>query len=494
MTMRLEPPIFAVMHKARFQNFGAYLFVVSAACGYYLANAPRLLGHYDLGWHLAAGDLIRRLGQIPRHDPWSFTAGNQPWFNLSWLWDALSSAIFQTTRFDGLVALTLACGAAIAAYLVRLCLRENATPMAACIATLSASLLYPSFATFPDMYLAASPNMFTMLFAVVFYGQCLQRERLAWLPVMMALWANLHGGFLIGLFIVGAFLGLAALKRDWRSAKYYALTFCACAAAALVNPLGWHIYAGVAATLGNVVQAYITEWWPYYRDLSWPGSLPNVIYILLFAALELRSRNRRFSEPRLLTWLFLMLGLYQFRYMAFFFLFSTLPMAEHMDRLLPQLNRQDVHKALRSAGAVTCALLPIIYLAMRPAFSLPQMITPADVHYLETHYPHARMLNHWNYGGLLIYYDRGSVPIFVDGRAATAYPESVLRDYFPLTSETINAAAWDKVLAKYHVDTVMWMNTHTQLRQFLTGQRGWREVYRGSYASLYVSPAAARDH
>lgn len=458
-----------MISKFRFQNYSVYLFVVSAACGYYLANAPRLLGHYDLGWHLAAGDLIRRQGQIPSLDPRSFTAGNQPWLNLSWLWDALASAIFQNSGFDGLIGLTLASGAVIAAYLVRLCLRENATPMATCIAALSALLLYPSFSTFPDMYLAASPNMFTMLFAVAFYGQCLRRERLSWLPIMMAVWANLHGGFLIGLFIVGAFLGLATLKRDWRHAKSYALAFFACAAAALVNPLGWHIYVGVAATLGNVVQAYITEWWPYYRDLSWPGSIPNVTYIMFFIALELRSRNRDFPEPRLLTWLFLILGLYQFRYMAFFFLFSTLPMAKHVDRLLPQLNPQEVTKSLRSAGAVICALLPVLYLAMRPAFGLPQMITAADVHYLEAHFPHARMLNHWNYGGLLVYYEHGSVPIFVDGRAATAYPESVLRDYFTLASETVNAAAWDKVLTKYRIDAVLWMNTHTQLRQFLTG-------------------------
>ena len=60
-----------------FQRSGIYVFLISFACVYYLVNAPLLLGHYDLGWHLAAGDLIRDQGNIPFQDPWSFTSGGQ---------------------------------------------------------------------------------------------------------------------------------------------------------------------------------------------------------------------------------------------------------------------------------------------------------------------------------------------------------------------------------------------------------------------------------
>jgi hypothetical protein len=57
--------------------FGTYIFLISFACVYYVSNAPLLLGHYDLGWHLAAGDLIRAHGNIPLQDPWSFTSGGR---------------------------------------------------------------------------------------------------------------------------------------------------------------------------------------------------------------------------------------------------------------------------------------------------------------------------------------------------------------------------------------------------------------------------------
>jgi hypothetical protein len=73
-----------------FQRSGIYIFLISFACVYYLSNAPLLLGHYDLGWHLAAGDLIRDRGNIPFQDPWSFTIEDKQWYNLSWLWDVIA--------------------------------------------------------------------------------------------------------------------------------------------------------------------------------------------------------------------------------------------------------------------------------------------------------------------------------------------------------------------------------------------------------------------
>src|ERR1700722_20851004 len=147
---------------AYLQRYGIYLFLISFACVYYLVNAPLLLGHYDLGWHLAAGDVIRDRGSIPFHDPWSFTSGGRQWFNLSWLWDAIASVIFQYTNFSGLMLFTVACGAVLVGYLTSICISSGASAIAVCISVLSASLLYPAFATYPNIYLAASPNVSTM--------------------------------------------------------------------------------------------------------------------------------------------------------------------------------------------------------------------------------------------------------------------------------------------------------------------------------------------
>jgi hypothetical protein len=210
---------------------------------------------------------------------------------------------------------------------------------------------------------------------------------------------------------------------------------------------------------------------------------------LIFVALELRYRGFCPIESRLLSWLFLFLGLYQYRYMSFFFIFSTVPSALHLDRLLPKKpNNFRVERSLLAAGIIAACALPLVYIQIEPALGLPQMLSEQDVLYLQTHFPHARLLNHWNYGGILIFRDRGAIPVFVDGRAATAYPDALLRDYFKIGQVEINEAAWDTVLAKYKIDTVLWVKAHEELRQFLVGKRGWKEAYTGLYASIYVKP------
>ena len=472
------------------QTYAVCGFLVALACAYYLLNAQILLGHYDLGWHLAAGDWIRAHRQIPLHDPWSFTAQAKQWFNLSWLWDVAASVIFQHAGFGGLVLLTVACGGAITGYLAFVCLRTGAAAAAVCIAVLFASLLYPAFSAFPNVYLAASPNMATMLFSILFFGECLARtKRVLLLPVVMLFWANLHGGFLIGLFILGVFGAVALLRHDWTRLGLYGLATAGCLIATLANPLGWHIYQGVTATMGNFVQAQITEWWPYYRNITIPGSIPGMAYMLVFALLELRDRRLDAWEARLLSWLFLALGLYQFRYMAFFFLFSAVPLSLHLDRLLPRLRSPQIERSLRGATIVALCVLPLAcWRAAASPLELPQMLSRQDVRYLQTHFPHARLLNHWNYGGILIFYTRGTPAVFVDGRAATAYPDGLLRDYFKLTTPQVDEAAWDMVLAKYRIDTVLWVRAHDALRHYLVGKRGWKEVYTGQYASLYARP------
>jgi hypothetical protein len=211
----------------------------------------------------------------------------------------------------------------------------------------------------------------------------------------------------------------------------------------------------------------------------------------MFIGFELRYRGSRPIplEPRLLSWLFLFLGFYQLRYMSFFFLISAVPVALHIDRLLPkQLGNFQIQKSLLAAGIVGACALPLTFMQIEPALGLPEMLSEQDARYLQTHFSHARLLNNWNVGGLLIFRTQGTVPVFVDGRGATAYPDDLLRDYFKLAEWEIDETAWDTVLEKYQIDTVLWVKAHEELRRFLVGKRGWKEAYAGSYASIYVKP------
>ncbi len=475
-------------------NVGTCLFVVAAACAYYVAIAPFLLGHTDLGWHLAAGDLIRSQGKIPEHDSWSFTAGDTRWYNLSWLWDVVESFLFQYGGFNALILAAIFLGGLIAGGLAAICLNRHATLVATCIAVIAACLLYPTFAV-PDIFLAASPNIATLVFCVVFYGVCLEKRYLWLAPLAMLLWVNMHGGFVLGSFILGIFGATALLKRNAPDFATYLLVAAACLVATFVNPLGWHVYVGVFGTLGHFVQHYITEWQPYYRMLRVPQCITPCAYIVLFAVLEIADRRNGPVEARILSWCFLLLGFWQLRYLSIFFLFSAVPIAVHLSNLNSPFIKQRVSQyRMAMAALIIFAALPFLYWYVVPAKAdLPPIYPDVEVAYLQQHFPHAHVLNHWNYGGYVIFRTRGEVPIFVDGRAATAYPDSVLRDYFELITWDVNQPAWEAALEKYHVEAVLWPKAHTPLAAFLVGKLGWTEAYSGKFANVYVRPRAPRE-
>ncbi len=469
---------------------GPLLLIFAATCSFYVVIAPLLLGHTDLGWHLAAGDLIRSEGRVPAHDPWSYTAGATRWYNHTWLWDSLASLLFQFGGFTALILATIALGGVIAASLGAICLAGNATPIATSLAVICACILYPTFAI-PDIFLAAAPNNATLLFCVTFYGACLYRRYLWLAPASMILWANMHGGFVLGLFILGVFLAGALLRRDRSAFTAYAIAMAVSLAATLVNPLGFETYAAVLLTVGHFVQRYITEWQPFTTLMGSPQIIPACVYMVLFAILEMRGGNTARAEARILSWFFLVLGLWQLRYLSIFFLFSALPVALHLSRLswFRSTPSEDA-KLLGAPGLVLLAVLPLLYWYVVPAKpGLPQIYPDTELAYLEAHFPHARLLNHWNYGGYLIFRNRGAIPVFIDGRAATAYPDALLREYFGLLSWKVDEAAWKHMLEKYGVDAVMWPKVHQQLADFLVGKEGWTQVHSGSVANLYVKRA-----
>jgi hypothetical protein len=382
---------------------------------------------------------------------------------------------------------TIVLGGVIAAGLAAICLTSRASPTATCMAVISAGILYPTFAV-PDVFLAASPNIATLVFCVTFYGVCLGRRHLWLAPASMAAWVKMHGGFVLGFFILGVFIAVAMARRNAPDLIRYLLVIVACAAATLDNPLGWHVYAGVLSTLGHFVQQYITEWQPYYTMMRVPQCIPTCLYVLIFVVLELTGRSNVPAEARILSWCFLLLGIWQRRYLSIFFLFSTLPVALQLSGLRWALVRQTTNGPLLAvAGLFVFCLLPVLYWRAVPQTpGLPPIYPDAELAYLERNFADARLLNHWNYGGFLIFAGRGNPRVFVDGRAATAYPDDLLRDYFGLVTWEVDEAAWNCVIAKYGIDAVLWPKAHAQLASFLVGKENWTKVYSGNVASLYV--------
>jgi hypothetical protein len=281
------------------------LYAVAAAA---LASPVR---DADVGWHLRTGEWVVDHGTVPTTDPFSAYGAGRPWVAYSWLFEVLAYALYRALGFSGVLLLKVVVAlAALAAVHRLIARREPRFVVASALAAVAFVALWP--------LMAERPWLFTVLFSALTLDAVLglrdgTATRAVWLlPVLYALWANLHVQFVYGL----AFLGLACvapvldrlLRRPtsgahadtagapaWR--RLVALS-AACAGATLLNPYAARLY-GVVWEYASRPAAYriMRELQsPDFGDFySWP-----MLVLFALAAFSLGRRPRLSSFDVLL--------------------------------------------------------------------------------------------------------------------------------------------------------------------------------------------------
>jgi hypothetical protein len=223
-----------------------------------------LLLDTDTFWQIKVGEWILAQHAVPNVDNYSWTKAGAPWISSSWLSQVLFAAAYQLAGWRGVVAVSaLAIGAAFA-LLVRLLSSRISIAAAGVAAMVAFALAQP--------HLLARPHVLAMPVMVAWVaGLVAAADRRAapspWLLPLLALWANLHGSFLLGLALVGP-IGLDALcnaqaPRRKTLASKWALFGIGALIACCATPYGWDTLfaARKILDLGGVL-AVISEWAP----------------------------------------------------------------------------------------------------------------------------------------------------------------------------------------------------------------------------------------
>jgi hypothetical protein len=428
-------------------------------------NGAGILQDPDMGWHIAAGDLIRSLGHIPMQDSWSFLSSEQVWYNLSWLWDIVLSVVHEKTGLEGFFVFANFLPALLVALLLLSISSRGEIGINALIFTgLITTYCLLEFAT-------GRPQVIAMMLALAFHHilhhsrSNPETKQLYLLPVLMALWANIHGSFIAGFIVLGAY-GLeaiyhiiklrssgaqpAALNEPSRFAptinigidqkkwlQRMAIVGVACIFALLANPYGVNVVDGVLRTLDSVITAYIFEWQPFVFG-SFMGTSLWLLVFVLFA--NFRNDNIPLAD-KILAILWFVAMLFSARNIGFLavlaapFLAFNFPADNIKDsntrKISTWINNKKYSPALVFLILVilfgSYKLLPVLgadhYIEDTAQSPLPAM------NYVMKHYAGKRMLNDWNYGGRMIYESKGKFPVMLDGRSGSAYSEKQLSDY-----------------------------------------------------------------
>ena len=290
-----------------FARLWAVLAILLPALAALIAN----LSSVDLAYHLRAGGDILGGAGIPRADAWTFTALGQPWLDQQWGAQVILAAVYRLAGWTGLVLLRALLVGLLSALVLLVCVVRGADLRRAAWLTLSAFVV-------SAVALGLRPQLFGMvLLALVLLVLALRRDRprLMWaIPVIVAVWANLHGSFFLGPVVVGLAWLEDVAERSPRARETFAVGVVA-ALASLINPFGPQVWAYAAGLSTNAeVTARITEWQP--------TTLRTVPGILFFASalavvVLLARRGVRTAWPTL-AWLgvFFVIGAYAIRGVA----------------------------------------------------------------------------------------------------------------------------------------------------------------------------------
>ena len=291
----------------------------------------------DLWGHVRFGQDILAAHSIPRADPYSFTS-DRPWVNHEWLAEVLMAAAYGAAGAAGLIALKLAVVLCTFVVVWR-ALRHAGVfrPIAAGLLVIAAAGVYPQL-------IAIRPQLFSvLLFATLLAlmnGAGRGRWRLLlWTPVLFGLWANLHGGWIVGLGVLGlwsvgrVFPALSVAEGRPGAPVLWAAGGTALAlAGTLATPYGVGLWRFLWETVG-LGRADISDWQPIFYSPS------HIVAWALAASLAVMAwrRHGKAAMAQLLPVLALgLLALRVVRLEGFFALAAVILLAPHFAALGPE--------------------------------------------------------------------------------------------------------------------------------------------------------------
>jgi len=451
--------------------------LVAVAALAFAAFWPSILREGDTWWHLAAGDWVLAHRAAPRLDPFSFSFAGKPWVAHEWLAEALMAASFRVAGWGGLTLLTASAFAATLGIVAQRTLRQAGALAGALALLFVALLIIPS--------LTARPHMLAMPLVALWADRLVaareaKRAPPLMLAALMALWANLHGGFAFGLALVLPFAAEAALEAEpnqrlavaARWLGFFALSL----AAALITPFGVEGLLFPIKLLGVETLSHIGEWQP--QDFSHFGAMEAALLLTLFLGLATPLKLPPIRAALFVALVFLALG--HARHETLFGVVGAMLIAAPVGALI---KKTDASPAPQPLAAFAPALFPaLIVAAFRLMSPIERVDGPSAPIAALAAVPEALrerpVLNDYDFGGYLI---AEGVRPFIDGRT-DLYGDAFITRFVALGA---SEAALQDEIAK---DDIAWtiFRPDRPIVALLDREPGWKRLFANATAVVHV--------
>jgi hypothetical protein len=451
-----------------------YLIVLTAALliPATLGSSKSIFNDGDVSWHIATGQWILAHGQIPRTDPFSFTWAGKPWVPIEWLAETIMASAYRFAGYSGISALATAALIALHAVIV-----SNATRFVRPLAALGAIIamdvvLIPMMLARPHLLAWALLAFWTSLMV-----HARQKDRAPPLAaaLLMVVWTNLHGSFVIGL-VVAAALGLEALLASSdrsRALRQWGLFGVACLIAVFVNANGLEGVLHPLKIANLSMLPLVDEWKP-----SNPAVTP-FFFVVLAGVLALIWVKRPAMHP--VRWVLLCallgLALLQVRHQAVLAIVAAVILPEAFAK--GSARGEAEGKVWWLVGAAAATLIVVrLFMPMTPPENEANpwnliAAVPPDLR-------SQPVLNGYVMGGPLIL---SGIRTYVDGRG-DMYGDELVIGYKSITDG--DAAKFEEAVQRWGIRWAILPHRYRKLVALIDRSPGWKRIHQDEVGVIYV--------
>jgi tetratricopeptide (TPR) repeat protein len=470
----------------------------------------------DFWWHLKTGEWIWHHKAIPHVDIFSYTFQGKEWIDFEWFFQAMIYPIYQLGGFSGLILCKIVI--VVATFVIiflTFCEVDKGKRV------LSITFLFVTLLILGSRFMERPQIVYLFFLALYVYLLILHRgERittfklaLILLPIHI-LWVNLHGSFLLGIFLVGAyalgrFVPLALshhheLKPVFHDKTLRGLMFLCVllVLASFLNPYTYKIFLVlIKIATAREVLGTVTEWFTVdIRSLGLFAIEPTMWYRALFIigvlSFLIRLDNLKKVENIVIFVLFSYLAFKYFRFSNDFAIATTPIIISNLTQCQWRVRKWK-----------WVYFLPLIVLVVFTANNIRGLINEKrlglglwsnypekTVSFLREHDVRGKLFNSYDYGGYLIWHLWPNIPVFIDGRTPTVYDQ----DFFWLYNEAERKKeVWEKVAERYGINIVLVRDFrergYASLFSWLDEDEDWRLVAFDDISNLYMKKGTGFD-
>lgn len=365
----------------------------------------------DFGWHIQAGNIILHHG-VPATDPFSYSMPSYPFVDHEWLTNLLWSITFNSGGITPLLLMM----SLLAAVSLLLQMVGNEKKWVFLVLFLTGGTLFD----FVGVRTQVITWFFLSVILYILFQKQLWSKYRYFLPLLFLVWANLHGGFGVGIGVLVVVL-LGRVLETKENLRETLLILGLCIAATFLNPYGprlwWEFWMQLSDTQ---LRWSVTEWYPaiYFSNIAfWT-------YAMLSGFLIIKYR-KHYMLTELVLYFFLLVGaLSSMRNIPIWIIASFSLTVRGLGLLHQEASKyQYGSKRFGAAYIGFCIIAACLFLPQLGGFFYGVVVLKESqnpyptsaVVYLHEHIPQHNIFSSYNWGGYLIWLFPEK-KVFIDGR------------------------------------------------------------------------------